>query len=384
MTTMIRGLVDTTGVLQSRRDFDWGNTIHMLYANQYPLPWLLYNYGKEEATNAKFDILQNELPPDTIQINHGGGYNSVATSLVFDDVTNVIVGDIIHLPRTNENCDVTAVTTGSNTLTVVRGAGSTTAATINDDDVFFLIGTAFAEGSSPATAVTTKVEDKYNYCQIFKETINISKSLAASTFYGGPEEDRQMNIKQHQFEKKLNFALQFGSRSASETNRRLTGGLRYWITTNVKDCGAVTLSKALFDDWLRMMFEKKVGETPFEKKVVIGSPMLVQRVSDFTDATVRTENPGGDIRFGWKVVEYVSPHGEVSIYRDRLLSGTTYGYWGWGLDLGLIKYKYLSGRDVTLRRNLPTEDDALKHELIGEIGLKLIAEEAHGVIKNFI
>jgi len=381
MTNQIRGMVDTMEVLQARRDFDWGNTIHMLYANQFPLPYLLYKYGKEPATNAKFDVLQNELPPDTIQINHGGGYNSIATSLVFDDVTNVIAGDIIHLPRTNENCDVSTVTTGTNTLVVVRGAGSTTAAAINDDDVFFLIGTAFAEGSSPATAVTTKVEDKYNYCQIFKETVNISKSIAASTFYGGNEEQRQLNIKQHHFEKKLNFALQFGSRSASESNRRLTGGLRYWISTNVKDCGTATLSKALFDDWLRMMFEKKVGDTVMERKIIIGSPMLIQRVNDFTEATIRTENPAGDLRYGFKVVEYVSPHGVVELYRDRLLSGTIYGYWGWGLDLGLLKYKYL--RDVVLRRNLPTEDDAIKHELIGEIGLKLVAEEAHGIIKNF-
>jgi len=381
MTTQIRGMVDTMEVLQARRDFDWGDEIHFLFANQFPLPYLLYQYGKEKASNAKFDVLQNELPPDTIQINNVAGYAAGDTSLVFDDVSNVIIGDIIHLPRTNDNCDVTGVNTTTNTLTVTRGAGSTTAQAIVDNDVFFLIGTAFAEGSSPATAVTTKVEDKYNYCQIFKETVNITKSIAASTFYGGDEETRQLNIKQYQFEKKLNFALQFGSRSSTESNKRLTGGLRYWITTNIKDCGTATLTKALFDDWLRMMFEKKVGDAVMNKKVVIGSPILIQRIADFTEATIRTENPGGDLRYGFKVVEYVSPHGVVDLYTDKLLSGATYGYWGWGVDLGLLRYKYL--REVMLRRNLPTEDDAIKHELIGEIGLKLIAEQAHGAIKNF-
>jgi hypothetical protein len=381
MATQIRGMVDTTEILQARRDFDWGNQIHFTYANQFPLPYLLYKYSKEKATNAKFDVLQNELPADTIQINKVGGYNAAAVSLVFDDVTNVIVGDIIHLPRTNENCEVTTVNTGTNTLIVTRGVGSTTAQTINDDDVFFLIGTAFAEGSSPATAVTTKVEDKYNYCQIFKESVYITKSMAASTFYGGDEESRQLKLKQFHFEKKLNYALQFGGRSTSETNKRLTGGLRYWISTNIKDCGAATLTKALFDDWLRMMFEKKVGESTMGKKTVIASAYLCQRIADFTEATIRTENPAGDLRYGFKVVEYTSPFGSVDIFLDRLLTGTTYAYWGWGLELDLVKYKYL--RDVMLRRNLPTEDDSIKHELIGEIGLKLIAEQAHGAIKNF-
>lgn len=384
MPSYLRGKVDTTEILQSRRDFDWSG-IHMKYVNQFPLPWLLAGengINKEKATDAKFNHFEDEIPGDTITKN-GAANDSKTSGLVFDSVDHVIAGDIIHNPKTNENMLVSSVDTGANTVDVTaRGLGGTSASAIDNDQVFFLIGTSFAEGTGAATAVTSKVSLEYNYCQIFKRSVNLTKTLAASTLYGGAQEKHEIEKQEYRFERDLNYALQFGSRSASETNQRQTGGLRDWISTNVSDCNGETLDQSTFDTFLKDCFSSTVGTSETGKKVIIGSPLMMERINDFANATLRTQNPGGDIRFGVNVVTYINAHGVVDIYQDKLLKGDTYGYWGWCLDLGLLKYKYL--RDVTLRRNIQNpETDAIKHELIGELGLKLIAEEGHGIIKNF-
>lgn len=377
----LRGLVDSMEVLQNLRETDWSG-IFMRYVNQFPLPYLLNRYGKEKVTDPKFEMYEDELLPDTCQVNGALPLTS-ETSVVLDDSSMIPVGALLHNPIGGEIMRVTA-NNGTTTVTVVRGQGSSTAAAIADNQVLFILGTSFAEGTSPAAAVTTKTETVYNYCQIFKKTINLTKTLQATSTKGGDWEKRKLLQAEMEFMRDMNYALQFGSRSSSESNQRLTGGLLQFITTNVTDNSAAALTQSAVDLWLQNCFAFTTDRA-VQRKVVIGSPLFTRCVTNFANGKLQVQqvkSPDGKTQFGLNVIKYISPSGVVDIVEDKLLKGTTYGAWAWCLDIDQVKYKYL--RDVTMNRNLPTEDDAVKHELIAEAGLGLVNEKSHGILKNFV
>jgi hypothetical protein len=70
-----------------------------------------------------------------------------------------------------EVLQVTAIST--NTLTVVRGIGGTTAAALVDTDPLFVIGTAAEEGALSQVA-RTQNPVATNYTQIFKHSVEAS------------------------------------------------------------------------------------------------------------------------------------------------------------------------------------------------------------------
>lgn len=75
-------------------------------------------------------------------INNGAGYSATDTSIVVDSVSGIAAGDFIRITTSGpvqEYARVSAVTTGTNTLTVERNALGSTAQTIADDDVVTLI-----------------------------------------------------------------------------------------------------------------------------------------------------------------------------------------------------------------------------------------------------
>lgn len=96
----------------------------------------------------------------TTEINEVAGYTSTATDLVVDSVTGISAGDFFKI--NSEYVRVTAVDSGTSTLTVQRNALGSTAASISDNDDLFavtsvssLIGRDIVTwASSDATKVT--------------------------------------------------------------------------------------------------------------------------------------------------------------------------------------------------------------------------------------
>ena len=76
----------------------------------------------------------------------------------------------------------------SNTLSVVRGYGGTTAVTLADNMVLNILGNAALEGDDAPLARFTSRVRKQNYTQIFTATVDVSGSLQASRSYGVDDE----------------------------------------------------------------------------------------------------------------------------------------------------------------------------------------------------
>jgi hypothetical protein len=126
--------------------------ILLLEPDAAPLTVITKNINKKATVNPKFQWLEDELDPRFDRINNGAGYASGATSIVVDNGAYFEVQQIVYVTRTKESMRVTAVA-GTNTLTVVRGVGSTAQALVDNDELL-IANTAQPEGDVSRVART--------------------------------------------------------------------------------------------------------------------------------------------------------------------------------------------------------------------------------------
>ena len=104
--------------------------------------------------------------------------------------------DLIKVPSTGEIMLVTSVT--STAITVVRGYGATStaasAASAAAAADVVIIGSAFVEGSASTALSTlgTKTAVETNYLQIFRKSVEITKTMANTELYGGADRPYQI------------------------------------------------------------------------------------------------------------------------------------------------------------------------------------------------
>lgn len=131
------------------------------------------------AQSTVHEWLEDELLPATDAINDATYSNaSTDTSFVVDNGPRFRVGDQIQVANSREVMLVTGMST--NTLTVVRGYGGTTAEALADNKVLRILGNAALEGDDrPATRFTNRAR-KSNYTQIFTAGTEVSGSQLAA------------------------------------------------------------------------------------------------------------------------------------------------------------------------------------------------------------
>jgi hypothetical protein len=249
----------TTGnVHQSQRVIDMHKEILLLEPDAAPLTVFLkqiYNGGRRVAAkDPLFSWFNDELEARFDAINNGAGYASGATSLVVDNGPVFPTESLVKVPRTGEVMFVSSVST--NTLTVVRGFGGTTAAALVDNDPLYVIGIADDEDSlSPdnRSENPTKVD---NYTQIFKRSVRASGSwLSSSNITSVHDWDHQRKKVAIEHLKDIELSFLFGgpsTQAGTEGPRRTTGGVTHFATQNNQDAGG-----ALSEDSLPLRFAEE-------------------------------------------------------------------------------------------------------------------------------
>src|SRR5688572_11134989 len=105
------------------------------------------------ARSTVHEWLEDALLPNTDRVNDAAFGNALTdTSFVVDNGSRFRVGDQIRLTQAAEIMLVTAVNTGTNTLTVVRGYGGSTAEALADDAEISILGNAALEGDDAPAA----------------------------------------------------------------------------------------------------------------------------------------------------------------------------------------------------------------------------------------
>jgi Family of unknown function (DUF5309) len=377
--TLVTGQRATNTVGTDQRRIDMADAITLLEPDAAPLTVISKRLSKKATINPQFKWMEDELDPRFDAVNNGAGYASGATAIVVDNAAYFEVQSMVYVPRTGEMMRVTAVNPGTQTLTVVRGVGSTAAALVDNDELL-IANTAQPEGDASRPARTRNPATVTNYTQIFRMPWDETDTALHSEYEGGDDWDFQAKKKGIEHKKDIEYALMVGRPSedtSSGNARRTTGGFNHFITTNVTDA-AGQLTETEFFTALRPAF--RYGS---KEKWALGSALALDVLNAFPRGKLQVQQ--GETTYGLRVMQYISPHGTINFATHWLLEGATLGGQVWIIDTDAIKYRYLANRrgsrDSHINTNIQAPDvDGRKDEWLTESGLQFGSEKRHAKI----
>jgi hypothetical protein len=252
---------------------------------------------------------------------------------------------------------------------------------MNDDDVLIIIGSSHQEGAAAPSAVAYDASVGTNYTQVFRNTIDITGTAAATRMRWGKPlvEMKRETLELHSIEMERAFLFGAGLEDTNGTHpQRTTKGLLNFITTNVTDwAGSVT--KAGWHNMAESLFKNGQPE-----KLLLAGNRFINVINQMAENQAQITTEPTSETYGVRMLRWTTAFGDILIKQHPLLSQTTEFYdWGFFIDPKNIVYRYLQGRDTTFRENIQNPDtDSEKHEFRTECGLELDFEETHAVSKN--
>lgn len=383
--TVIRAPESTENIPSARRVRDVARRLAYVDPDVTPLTVILVRASGRSrvAINSKFEWFEKGLPARWDAINNAAGYGAANTSLVVDNAAYFSVGDLVDVPRTGEVMRVTAVDTGTNTLTVTRSVGSTAAAALNDNEDLLIIGNAYAEGASAGAEKSHQETNPFNYTQIVRTPFGVTGTEAESENYIGPDRPRLRAEKGVEHRLDLERTALFGERAIDTTSTdnpiRYTGGLLEFLSQNVKAMGGVMTEPEL-EQWAQDVFQHTASGN---SRLLMASPLAVSVLNQLAAARLQTVSK--EKVFGLSIVQWITAHGTFNIVKHRLLengptTGDGYGGYMIAVDPNKITYRFMRNRNTKLRMDIQANDlDGFKDEYLTEMGWQIETPEVHGV-----
>ncbi len=335
-----------------------------------------------EAHSTHHEWLEDTLLPNKDAIDDATWSDpDVDTQFDVEHGSRFRVGDQIQAEGSAELMLVTAV--NSNTLTVIRGYGGSTAEDLADNQVVNILGNAALEGSDKPDARFTNRVRCSNYTQIFTATVEISGSDMAARQLGLVDEmDFQKGERLRELVRDLESTVINGRRPAtnpegSDSVRRTMKGIIPHLASNVFHTGdsgfptGTDLDEAKINYALRKIWENSSGNVDL---IVVGG-FQKRKLNAFLSAS-RSYGPR-DKTFTDMVDQYESDFGVCTIVTTRWMPQDAVLL----LDSTRIGILPLAGRSFHFKP-LASGGDYECGELIGEYTLELRNEAAHGLIRD--
>jgi len=341
------------------------------------------------ATSTVHEWLEDELLPNTDTINDDTYSDaSTDTSFIVSHAARFQVGDQIQMVGSREVMLVTAINTGSNTLTVTREYGGTTAEDLVDEATLRILGNAALEGADRNATRFGNRSRKVNFTQIFTASVEVSGSQMAARQIGLDDElDYQKSLRLRELLRDIENCVINGvaagaNPEGSASVRRTMRGIIPTLATNLftngsggfpagGGAGTNELSEAQLNRALRNIWDQSSGQV--DTIVVNGAQK--RRINAFI--TGSRQYSGADERFRELVSVYESDFGVCRVVLCRWMPADTVLL----LDSSRIEVLPLTGRSFHFKRLASTGDSEVG-QVLGEYTLELRNENAHGLIQG--
>lgn len=389
MGTNLKVVHATENISQDLRKYDVSDKLWLLDADIAVLAFFARKLGKKAVIDPEFRWFEKSSPARYSAINYTTGYTAGETSMVVDDGTVYRAGMVIQNATSGEQMYVSAVS--SNTLTVTRAWGTTSAPTTSANDaVLVVVGNANAEGAATPVQLTSDPVKKTNYCQIFREAIDVTNTEKSTDLYAMGSDINQMRrdaLRLHMLDIERAFLFGEPKEDVSIVGTtgpiRATAGAKYFMSTNVSDVSTSTgiLTQAIFETWVRNVFAKGG-----QKKMALVSPLIASAINSW-GAGKLVMYPK-DKTFGIAITQYLSIHGTLDFTIERLFAeNSVWGGMGFAFDMANLGYRYLAAngenRDTKLLKDRQAAGyDKTTEEYLSEVGFFLADEASHGLIKG--
>lgn len=371
--------VTTFDISNERRDFDVAPQIERYLTknglNKFAA--LLMKLTKKVTKSKRFTWFDSMNDVWQTQINNDGGYNTEADELKVDDASIFAPKDLLYCGRVDEVMFVNEVNLDTNTVTVIRnyGGNSSGAGVLQNDDYVIRLGNAMEENSLAPQSKILQPDEFYNYTQILRTPFDESETDAAED-----KETNESERKRLRQDKAIAHTLDmerivlFGQRKEDNVHKRhLTGGLRYFINSNVTNVNGILTENTLVNNILPNVWKYQGGD-----RFLIGSMFLMGVINNWAGDRIKTNS--GDKSYGMDLQYLITPWGRLYLVHSHALDGY-FADWGFIVNLKALKLRPLKGRDTKLRTNIQENDrDGWKDEYKTEFGVEVRLEKTHGII----
>lgn len=380
---MAKGMLQTFGdTVTTQRTI--ANLILNIDPNDVPC---LTMFGKNKEKSLRMQNFPNhkvEWLEDTLRVRTdtlGEDLDSSETGVDVTDGTKWKPGDVFLCD--DEKFYVVSIAT--NTLTVLRGWGSTDGASHSNGATITYLFSAREEGDDSDDQPYTVPSNLYNYSQILHGEVKVSGSeMKAVSRYGIPDSYKYQMMKliggagggngrkgnAGDLMIDLEKTFFFGERlQRSSGVAGAMGGVDTFVTTNVQNLSGAALDPVVIEDAVEDAWG--YGGKP---NVIVTNSWGHRKITSFYQGAVRTERRE-DV--GGIVITTVRTHfGDLDILLNRHCPNNK---------------MYVLQRDllgwVTLRdwfeEPLAKNGDYVRGEVVGEYSFILTNEKAHAIIKSF-
>lgn len=391
----ILGLRDTSNFVANQRPENWRETIALFYPNgKMPLTALTGLMKEKSTDDPVFHWWEKEL--DDRRVVLSGNIDATQTSIpVTGGATIVKLGDLLMAEHTKEIMRVAQDPITDLAIVVTRGAANTTgtaitynAATVNPNLV--VIGSAFEEGSLAPTGVNYDPSDAFNYTQIFRSTLEITRTAEKTRLRTGDAVKEAKRECLEYFGIDMERAFWFGKRYATVHNGkplRYTNGVYQYILANAPAANVHNFTAAIDMEELETMLEVVFRKGSNEKLAIGGNRALL------TAQQIIRKNSSWNIQsgikeFGMDVSRITTPFGEIVMKThplfNQMAGGVNAGaeaYVGMNstmaiLDMKEFTYRYIT--DIKYEKDLQeTGLDGMKAGYLAECGIEMHHAESH-------
>lgn len=398
----IQGLRHTGNFAANERPENWREGLLMLYPNsakaaKAPLTALTSKMKSSSVDDPVFHWFEKVL--DDRRLALAASLDTTQTTVtVSAKALSLKEGDVLMVEQTGEVMHVTQNPTVDTSIIVRRGVGNSgvgVAITYNGANINFnllVIGSAYEEGSMAPVGINFDPSDRYNYLQIFRNTLEMTRTASKTRLRST---DQVKEAKRECLEYTgidMERAFWFGKRELTSKNGkplRLTAGIRDQINSgapgNIK-----TWSGAITMDLLEAEF-LNLFKTGSSEKLMIGGNRALLTIGQIIRKNSTWNIESGLKEFGMRVTRITSPFGELVFLAHPLFTqsaggadiATTGSYPGLTasaaiLDMANVEYKYLTDSDLKYEPDLKQNGlDGMKSGYIAECGIQLTHPQTH-------
>lgn len=360
------------------RPKNWRETVLYLYPNgNAPLTAIMSKMSEEKVDDPEFYWWTQGLPSQAGAVTNvytdSGMSSAYVSGGVSGDALYVKVaaataahfraGHVCMLRYTSDytvdcRAKVTAVeANGANSkisVKLLEDDDNSTTYDLSDADYIMVIGNVNPEGGAMPDAISYDPTKYYNYTQIFRTPLSITRTARLTRLRTGDayKKAKKECLQMHSVEMEKAFIWGVPTEGTGSNGKpeRTTGGLIYWISTGGGVVSDFTTQTTWTDttwladgeEWLDTQLEQIFRYGSDERIAFCGSGVvlainkLVKEYGSY-DFTPRTTS------YGIKVMEWVTPFGVVYLKRHPLFSyETTNRYQMIVFDPQDINYRYIT------------------------------------------
>ena len=409
----IQGLRTTANFVNDQRPKNWREGILLLDPNgSIPLVGLTSVMKKRETDDPEFNWWEKATDTRRLKMTSSATALTTSNTTITLDSTDgnglsVKEGDLLRVMQTGEIVRVVADPTVNTSITVVRAWGDTAATAVDTTSAgknpfLLVIGSVYEEGSLAPSGVNFDPTKKYNYTQIFRNTLEMTRTASKTRLRTGDavKEAKRECLLYHGIDMERAFWL--SDRKETTINgkpARSLGGFLWLLTnynsgSNIKTATsdyASGVTMAGFEEYLYNIF--KYGSK--EKMAFCGNRSLLT-IQQIIRKNSHLQITSGIKEYGMDVARVSCPFGTLVLKNHPLfnqdVSGTTggtayYGMESWMavMDMENVKYVYLSGSDTKYEPVLQANGmDGMQSGYLTEASLELSLPQTHYLVKNLV